>query len=448
MTDHELRQRAEEHLRSTHTDGEPGERGTKSTEEVLHDLRVHQIELEMQNEELRRAQELVAASSHAHAALFQQSPVGMMVIDGSGRIVRCNRVFREILPEGREPIGRFWPDFLTPVSANHWRSRYRSLATRPEEKRIELEIDLGVDRRRVVRLSFRSAPELFAHAAQTQEPDAMLLVAVMDVTDEVLAQERSSALLAEKDLLLRELRHRTQNHLQTILSMLSVHASFAQDQQVVDALTSAGERVRSMLLVNDLLSSAKAATGAATIGLDQYVGDLVERIRSSRLAPVELVYTNATQGRNDGRTPAGTSQLPGDAQVSRDARASHNAGIEVESSDAFALGLVLNELITNAYKYAFPEGHPGRVEISIENDETATRVIVADNGIGMPKGNESSGPPAPNTPAPSGGRQDSGGFGLQLVEGLVAQIGGEISHSPASDTGGTRFVIHLPWRPI
>jgi two-component sensor histidine kinase len=89
-------------------------------------------------------------------------------------------------------------------------------------------------------------------------------------------------------------------------------------------------------------------------------------------------------------------------------------------------GLVLNELLTNALKYAFPDHGPGQVEVDARRlDDAMIRIEVSDDGIGLPDQLD---------------LDSSNTLGLSLVRGLVAQLGGRIEREPGS---GTRFAITL-----
>jgi two-component sensor histidine kinase len=83
----------------------------------------------------------------------------------------------------------------------------------------------------------------------------------------------------------------------------------------------------------------------------------------------------------------------------------------VEANKVFAIGIIVNELITNARKYAFPEGRGGVISVGLQTTETGFTLTVADNGVGLGR----------EVPRPAGDKPVSGGFGLELVRSLARQ---------------------------
>jgi PAS domain S-box-containing protein len=191
------------------------------------------------------------------------------------------------------------------------------------------------------------------------------------------ANDRLSRLLAERQMLLSEVNHRAKNSLAVAASLLAIQGRRQPDRAVRALFEEAQDRLNAMARVHDLLSKSESDQ---RVDLATYVTDLCEALR-----PIT---------EDAGR-------------VSFDVSAED--GILVEADTAFALGIVLTELITNAVKYAFPpprsgtifakaqRGEPGRVEVSIKDD-----------GIGM-----------------ASFREGSLGFGL--VRSLVQQIDGTIA---------------------
>jgi PAS domain S-box-containing protein len=191
------------------------------------------------------------------------------------------------------------------------------------------------------------------------------------------ANDGLSRLLAERQMLLSEVNHRAKNSLAVAASLLAIQGRRQPDRAVRALFEEAQDRLNAMARVHDLLSKSESDQ---RVDLATYVTDLCEALR-----PIT---------EDAGR-------------VSFDVSA--DDGIFVEADTAFALGIVLTELITNAVKYAFPaprsgtifanaqRGEPGRVEVSIKDD-----------GIGMASFRE-------------------GSLGYGLVRSLVQQIDGTIA---------------------
>jgi two-component system, sensor histidine kinase PdtaS len=100
--------------------------------------------------------------------------------------------------------------------------------------------------------------------------------------------------------------------------------------------------------------------------------------------------------------------------------------ITLPLAQAVALGLIINELVTNSIKYAFPEGDPGTIDVTFESHGTTCHVCVADNGVGK------------------SGEVRGGGRGLRLVEGLAEQIGGSFSVETSSEGTSSSICFSLP----
>ncbi len=189
--------------------------------------------------------------------------------------------------------------------------------------------------------------------------------------------DRLSRLVAEREMLLTEVNHRAKNSLAVAASLLAVQGRRQPDRAVRALFEEAQERLRAMARVHDLLSRSESDQ---RVDLATYVTDLCEALR-----PIT---------EDDGRVKFNVDT---------------ESGILIEADTAFALGIVLTELVTNAVKYAFPPprsgtifaqartGEPGRVEVSIKDD-----------GIGMASFRE-------------------GSLGYGLVRSLVQQIDGTIA---------------------
>jgi two-component sensor histidine kinase len=392
----DLRKRAESYLEARSHGAEPEVSGAtaEDREALIQDLQVHQVELKLQNEELRDAYARLEESSQEYVDLFERAPMGLVVIDAAGIVRRCNDTFRQLIGSEGSECDRPLTDFVTDESAQVWRGRFRAFFTRPEEKQIDLELALPDRRRRVIRLVGQTidAPPRPLRGATPRKGGVLMLVA-FEVTDEIIAREQSRDLVAEKELLLREMRHRTQNHLVTIQSMLSFQAAHAGNSAVADALTGAGERIRAMLFVNEILTSRR---GQDAVDLATYLSELLERIGQAQMALAGItVETDFTS-------------------------------LSVTADTAFTLGLIVNELVTNAFKYAFPpdrEDKTVRVALRPVPDGRA-ELIVCDTGVGIDL-IVAAAAGTPNHDAPSAG--GSGGFGLHLVEGLVGQMDGTVA---------------------
>lgn len=201
--------------------------------------------------------------------------------------------------------------------------------------------------------------------------------------------ERDDALrtsLGEKEVLLKEVHHRVKNNLQIIASLLDLQANNITDTATADLLHESRNRVRSMALIHEHLYGTNEL---ARINLPDYVRDLCSNLAASYGLPDVRV----------------------DSQVE---------DLSLDIDTAIPCGLIINELVSNALKYAFPEGR-GRVLVEVESapdGEVGHVMRVIDDGVGLPAGVDPT---------------DSPSLGLQLVTALARQIRGDLEFS--SDQG-------------
>jgi two-component system, sensor histidine kinase PdtaS len=164
------------------------------------------------------------------------------------------------------------------------------------------------------------------------------------------AIERITSAEREKDLLLRELRHRTKNDIMNITSVLRIQARQAPTPEIRDALMDAAGRIDVMGEVHTFLERSPE-----TVNLGAYLTDLCQRLAAAHrgVRPVDIVV---------------------------EAEDAH-----VKPEHTLPVGMIVNELVTNSLKYAFPGGRPGRVGVSVRDDGGADLVMrVEDDGVGCP----------------------------------------------------------------
>ncbi|MBL0888708.1 sensor histidine kinase [Myceligenerans indicum] len=209
--------------------------------------------------------------------------------------------------------------------------------------------------------------------------------------------------LITKDATIREIHHRVKNNLQTVAALLRLQARRMDVPEARAALDEAMRRVATIALVHESLSQ----TLDEQVELDDMVG------RALRLtADVASAQTTVRTVRN------GSFGL-------------------VPAQDATPLALVLTELVTNAVEHGFPGRASGTVEVNVERSGSDMRVLVSDDGVGLPP--EESG-------GPGGGAGPGSGLGTQIVRTLVLnELGGTIEWS-ARDGGGTEVELRLVLR--
>jgi two-component sensor histidine kinase len=208
----------------------------------------------------------------------------------------------------------------------------------------------------------------------------------------VAAEDRIKSLLREKDLILKEAHHRIKNNMGTVSSLLSLQAAGHESSSCKVILEEAANRIQGMMLLYDRLYHAG---GLDDLSVGEFLPQLVRQIsdvfdKSSRVRTV------------------------------------------VEAEDftmcaraLSAVGIIINELITNSMKYAFMAKEEGLIRVTATKEGSVATVVYEDDGPGLPDGV---------------GFDNSAGFGMKLVSMLAEQAGGSIRIERG---GGARFVLEL-----
>jgi PAS domain S-box-containing protein len=198
---------------------------------------------------------------------------------------------------------------------------------------------------------------------------------IRDITARREAEERLKASLKEKEMLLREIHHRVKNNMQIISSLLRMQARSIKNNEAVQALLVSQNRIRSMSLIHEKLYRSE---GFVDIDSSDYIISLIHGLFSSYGIDGDKIKLIAAID-----------------------------PVELGMDSAISCGLIINELITNSLKHAFPEGRTGCIQISLRkrsNDEC--ELTVSDDGIGISEGMDF---------------KNSDSLGLQLVSTLAEE---------------------------
>ncbi len=338
--------------------------------------------------ERRATEERLTESQHAYDRLARNIPVGFYMLRTSPE-GRYN--FTYVSPRFREVLGLSSSASITgPESYMHFihpSDLPAFLAVQDEALRLTKRflwegriLAGGVERH----IRMESNPEIQGNR------DVLWDGVVSDVTETRLASGRISELLAEKELLLHEVHHRIKNNMYTMTSMLEFQADMHEDPRVAEVLMEARDRLASMMLLYNKLyrSDAMLATDTAS-----YLGDIAGHLEDQQSQRPEIVLERSLQS------------------------------ITLDVRVLMPLGIIVNELITNSYKHAFPRGRGGRIRLSLAADGDRVRLTVEDDGVGLESGSRKK------------------GFGRFLIEGLSKQIRGTIEEGAQS---GSSFRLVFP----
>ncbi|MBN2414491.1 hypothetical protein JXO52_01545 [bacterium] len=162
--------------------------------------------------------------------------------------------------------------------------------------------------------------------------------------------------LKKKEIFLKELYHRVKNNFQTIASMLSLQSQYVEDEEIIEMFSQCQDRVRAMALIHERLQNS---ADLVSIDFNEYVDSLIKGLFWSYSADHRRIRTTV------------------------DVRSSN-----IKMDTSIICGLIINELVSNSLKYAFPAKLPGDHLISIrfDQDEQGVNTLeVQDNGIGLPE---------------------------------------------------------------
>ena len=192
--------------------------------------------------------------------------------------------------------------------------------------------------------------------------------------------QQKNKLIQEKESLIKEVHHRVKNNLQLTMSLLNSQSYYLEDLAAIEAIKESQHRLKSIALIHQKLYQTE---NLATINFHPYIFELIEYLKES---------------------------LNDDKKISFELDI---LNLELDIAKAVPLGLIINEAITNIFKYSFPNAQKGKVEISLkEQQEHQYLLLITDNGVGFP---------------PDFDYKMSNTLGLTLMKGLSAQIDGIFS---------------------
>jgi len=223
-----------------------------------------------------------------------------------------------------------------------------------------------------------------------------VLVAVhQDVTERKQAEADIQASLKEKEVLLKEIHHRVKNNLGVVDGLLQMQARRSQNPEVIETLKESHNRIASIALVHEKLYSSD---DLAKINIAHYIADLTAHLFDSY-----NIHANQIK------------------------LVTHINAISLAIDTAIPCGLIINELVSNALKYAFSNGQVGEIQVTLdEQQDQSLCLIVQDNGVGFPQDFD---------------LKQTTTLGMSLIQGLVKQLQGTLAiHSQS----GTSVTVTFP----
>jgi PAS domain S-box-containing protein len=217
-----------------------------------------------------------------------------------------------------------------------------------------------------------------------------------EIAERRTAEELVKCSLAEKEVLLKEIHHRVKNNLQIISTLLDLQSETIGDEQALKSFRESQDRIRAMALIHERLYES---ADIALVDFQRYIEELTNHLFDSYLVDPARVSLQVEAG-----------------------------GVTMGVDRAIPCGLIINELITNSFKHAFPDKRQGGVSIEFQKGEDERITLrVADTGVGLPPGLEIT---------------KTRTLGMQLVTMLARQLRGVLAVD--GEHGGTVFTITFP----
>jgi two-component sensor histidine kinase/FixJ family two-component response regulator len=324
------------------------------------------LEEKRSRDERRQAEKALRASEARFYSFMNNSPALASIKDADGRLLYSNNTYQQV-----------WSRDLPADVAAIIRASDLPVLQSGETSRLIEDIPSGNGHLRHL-LSFRFP---FDDAAGCR----LLGVVSVDITEQKRTEKALATAVAAKEVLLKEVHHRVKNNLQIVSSLLYMQTELLSDPATLGVFRTSQQRVQAMAMVHERLYGQE---DVERLDFRDYVDGLAHDLFCSYGVDPNLVRL--------------------DLQLSP---------LSLELNQAIPCGLILNELLTNSLKYAFPEGRKGEISIRLTRaDDHRVTLQVADNGIGLP---------------PAIDPAQSKSLGLKIIDILTRQLRGTLHRHPA-----------------
>jgi PAS domain S-box-containing protein len=279
--------------------------------------------------------------------LFENSPQAIVILDNQCKIININKGFENLFDYRIEELkGRSIKDVLVPQDVYEEAGEIMERVIKGEIVKLE---------------SVRSRKDgskvhvsILYYPVSLGDDKVGMYAIYTDITNRKLNEEQIKNSLLEKEVLLKEVHHRVKNNLQIIASLLNFQSRYVKDPEALNMFKESQNRVKSIALIHEKLYQTKDLSRIEFAG---YIKSLVSHLfLTFDIKPDRISFSvNA-----------------------------NNLFLSVDT--AIPCGLIINELVTNSLKYAFPEDRKGQITINLNyNNLNEYELIVKDNGISLPE---------------------------------------------------------------
>lgn len=324
----------------------------------------------------------------AAGAVLESVAHGVVGVDQSGVIRLVNATAEQMFGYKREeligePVETLLPERFRSAHATHLKQYLELPRTRP----MGLGMNFGARRK-----DGSEFPAEISLSYIKVEDRTIVLSFISDITERKRIEDQIRRSLAEKEVLLREIHHRVKNNLQVVSSLLSLCASACKDPVSGQLLQDSRDRVNAMALIHERLFQDD---DLSAIDFARYIDSLAQALLHS--------YGGDRKG----------------------VRIQTNIAVSPAADQAVPCALIINELLSNALKHAYPDERSGLIRVDMHRDGDWCSLRVSDDGVGVLEDRAGANPET---------------LGWKLVGALASQLGARLDrHSQ----GGTTFQLHF-----
>lgn len=325
--------------------------------------------------ERKRSDLALKESQRMFQELFENSPDAIIVVDDQGRIKQLNTQLEKLFGYKREELYGQTIEILMPsrfhdIHVSHRREYFHH----PHRRQMGVGLDLFGRKKDGTEFNV----DIMLSPIQSSE-QASTLAVIRDITEKKKAETELEESSKKNAVLLREIHHRVKNNLQIISSLLHIQTSHISDASAIEILNEACGRVRTIALIHEKLYQS---TDFSKINFSDYIKEFSKEFFHAHLMTKK--------------------DFQFDQQV-------ENIYFSIET--AIPCSLIINEILANSIKYAFPKNQKGKIWLKMLSIDGSYLLEIGDNGIGFPKDFDLAGLST---------------FGLKLIQDLVKQLNGTL----------------------
>lgn len=323
-------------------------------------------------------------SENAYKTIFYNTGTATIIIDESEEIILANSEFEKLSGYSKDELdAEKWTNFIVDNENKIDEYYHQLISTYPNSPPPTSEFNLK---------SYNSPVSFECQFVdkQGQIKNILLIIvripgtkkilaSLLDVTQQRKAEEQLKKSLEEKEMLIKEIHHRVKNNLMIISSLLSLQSQYIKNKDDLEMFEKSQNRAKSMALIHERLYQSK---DLKRIDFGDYIEKLAIDIFNTYVLDPDRIKLEINV---------------------------ENTSLDVSTS--IPLGLILNELLNNIMKYAFPDGKKGIISVNFSKKENQFKLIVKDNGIGFPEDIDI---------------KNTDSLGFQLVTSLTQQINGKL----------------------